>query len=132
MSTRRLQVRDALATLVATSTGLTVHKNLDFAIEDQLLPVGVVMSGNDAIDDELSDFDQDGITARFGVHILVARSTDPEAAADVFEALLQTALGADPTLGGVASLVRYRGGEWDFDLGDCAVRRLVFETTFMN
>jgi predicted oxidoreductase len=128
-----LQVRDALATLVATAASLTVHKNLDYAILDENLPCAAIQSGNDEADDAagtLMNNSREGGSARFAVNVLVAASDDPEGAADVFEALIRAAVLSNLTLSGKATQVRYLGGEWEFDLGDCAIRRLIFQATF--
>lgn len=133
MSTTRLAVRDALATLVATATGLTVHKNLDYAIQDENLPCAALQSGNDETDDAAGTFlnnTREGGTARFGVNLLVASGSDPEAAADAYEAPIRAAILNDSTLAGEATEVRYLAGEWEFDLGDCAIRRLIFQATY--
>lgn len=134
MSTTRLQIRDALAALVVSATGLAVHTNLDFALEDGALPCAAIVSGSDEVDGAGSSLDglREAQTARFRVDVLVAGSADPEAAADAFEGPLRAALRAGPTLGGLALLARYAGGQWEFDLGDCAVRRLFFQVDFIS
>ena len=135
MSTKRLQIRDALAALIATATGLTVHKNLDFAIEDQSLPVAAITSEHDAVDvDGGSQFSgvPEMVHADFSVRLMVSRSADPESDADGHEQLLRAAVVSNASLGGLAVTTRYLGGDWDFDLGDSAVRRLVFKATFIS
>lgn len=135
MSTARLAVRDALAAWVASTASLVAHTNLDYAIESENLPCAAVQSGSDAPRElaggTLSGA-QWGMEANFDVVILVANSADPEAAADVFEALLMASLKTDATIGGSALLVTYKGGEWAFDLGDCTARRLMFEAIFVS
>lgn len=133
MTTQRLQVRNALKTVVGTAAGLTVHLNLDYALEDRNLPCAALQSGNDEASDEagtLLNSSREGGTAKFAVCVLVAESADPEAAADSYEALIRAAILSNPTLSGKAVHTHYRSGEWEFDLGDCALRRLIFQTIF--
>lgn len=132
MSTQRLAVRDALIGLIETATGLTVYRNLDYAIETKRLPAVAVVSGPDDVDDETSDMDDPGYEARFAVHLLVASSADPEAAADAYEDLIRAAVAASPSLSDLALDTTYRGGDWDFDLGSCAARQLSFSVRFID
>lgn len=134
-TTARLGIRDALATLVGTATGLTPYLNLDFALSDETLPAVAITSGPDEIDDEAGTHlsgAYEGTTARFDVRVLVAGGSDPEAVADGYELAIRTAVKSDPTLSDKATHTRYLGGDWDFDLGDCAVRRLAFQATFIS
>jgi hypothetical protein len=132
MTTTRLLVRNALIARLETTTGMTALRNLDFAVEDRNLPALAVQSGNDDYYPEASTIAGDAGQARFGVVLLVEASDDPEAAADVFEAAIRADLKANPTLSGAAISLRYLGGEWDFDYGDLALRRLIFEVIFTN
>jgi hypothetical protein len=135
MSTKRLQVRDALISLIATATGLTPFTNLDFALEEAGLPAVAVVSESDSVDVEASSAVSSApevVQATFAVHLLVSRSADPESEADGIETLIRAALAANPSLGGVAQYVRYRGGDWAFDLGDSASRRMVFRAVFIS
>ncbi len=129
MSTARLAVRDALVAWVTAQTGLDVARNLDFALDEGRLPCAAVRSGDDDPPDAQQGMDATG-QAVFEVYLLVRNDTDPEAAADFFEALLRTSLAADPTLAGAAMRMFYTGGSWDFDLGDLAARRLVFSVWY--
>ena len=130
MSTRRLQVRDALVALVAASSGLTPYLNLDYALEDRNPPAVAVVSGDDAPLPSNHTYDELAWRVRFGVHVLVAMSADPEAAADAIEASILAALAGDIDLGGVATRYEVAGGEWEFDLGDCALRRVLIDIIF--
>jgi hypothetical protein len=132
MSTARLQARDALVERLEACSGLTVHRNLDYALEDRNLPTLAVQSGNDEALPEASSFAIESGSARFGIAILVQSGADPEAAADVIEEALRADLKAHPTLTGKAVSLRYQGGEWDFELGDLALRRLIYEVTFAS
>lgn len=132
MSTARLAVRNALVSVIGTATGLTVYRNLDYALEERLLPAVAVTSDDDGRATELDTLDEQGRQARFFVHVLVAASADPEADADVIEDQFMAAVRADWTLGGAAIYGEYLGGEWNFDLGDCAIRRLALEFNFYS
>lgn len=131
MSTKRLLVRNAFIAAAQTATGLVPFRNLDFALAENRLPALAVLSAHDAVDDDTGDFAEPGYVVRFEAHVLVAGASDPEAAADVIEKALRDALTANPTLTGLAIDVAYRGGDWNFDLGDCAARRLAFDVRFL-
>lgn len=130
MSTKRLQVRDALVATIKAATAMEPYLNLDHALEDRNLPAVAIVSGEDAPDDANSTFDELAWRGRFGVHVLVAANEDPEAAADAIETVILAALSADVSLGGIATRHEVAGGEWEFDLGDCALRRVVIDIYF--
>lgn len=122
MSTVRLQIVDAIATALGTATGLEVHRNLDYALEDENLPALVVMSGDDAPDEAPTQIQVLDQVMSLEITVLAAASANPEAAADPFEAAVHAALCAAATFGGHAVIVNRQGGSWAFDLGDIAAR----------
>lgn len=130
MTTVRLQIVDAIATALAAATGLTVHRNLDYALEDTNLPVLALMSGDDAPTEApgpLGVLDQ---TALLDIAVLVAHSENPEAAADPYEAQIHAALFAATEFAGFGVLMDRLGGGWAFDLGDCAARSLRYRVGY--
>lgn len=122
MSTVRLQIVNAIATALATATGLTVHRNLDYALEDENLPALVVLSGDDAPDEAPTQIHVLDQVMSLEITVLAAASANPEAAADPFEAAVHAALCGVATFGGHAVIVNRQGGSWAFDLGDIAAR----------
>lgn len=128
MSTVRLRIVDAMAAAIATATGLVPHRNLDYALESENLPAVVLQSGPDR--------SQTGISAVLNsdadieVHILVANSANPESAADAIEVQVHAALFADFRFGGLARELERVSADWNFDLGDCCQRSLVYRVSF--
>lgn len=130
MSTFRLQIVSAIAAALSTAIGLVVHRNLDYALEDRNLPVLVVRS----LPDQTLE-DGNGVSileqqADIEIVILVANSEDPEAAADPYEAQVHAALTVPASFAGHSNNVRRISGSWDFDLGDCCARHLVYQVEY--
>lgn len=122
MSSIRLQVVDAIATALATATGLTVFRNLDQALDQRLMPAVVVRSSEDRVlGQAISLLDQQ---ADLEIIVLFAFGKTPEADCDPYECEIHAALMASPIFGGVTVLMERLGGMWTFDLGDCAARTL--------
>lgn len=136
MTTVRLQIVDAIATALATATGLTVHRNLDYALEDENLPALVVMSGDDAPDEAPTQIHVLDQVMSLEITVLAAASANPEAAADPFEAAVHAALCGAAAFGGHAVIVNRQGGSWAFDLGNIAARsvryRIGYRTRWAN
>lgn len=130
MSTVRLQIVDAIATALGSATGLTTHRNLDYALEAENLPVLVVMSGDDSPEEPSGPLGMLDQTAMLDIAILVANSENPEAAADPYEAQIHAALFATGSFAGVSVLMDRQGGGWAFDLGDCAARSLRYRVGY--
>ena len=107
MSTVRLQIVDAIAAALATATGLTVYRNLDYALEDSNLPALVVASGEEQVSDRMiGKIDHQ---VMLDIAVLIAGSATPESAADPYEAQIHAALFGATSFGG-------------FPLGRLAVR----------
>jgi hypothetical protein len=131
MSTIRLRIIDALATLLATATGLTVYRNLDYALEDDAFPALVIERGGDTPDEDVSPLGVIDHQLLLKVMVVVAGSANPEAAADAYEAAIHAALMAATTAAGISIDVRWRGAmEPSFDLGDCGVFPLAYSVAF--
>lgn len=124
MTTVRLQIVDAIATALATATGLTVFRNIDYALEAENLPVLLVQSGDDSPEDDPTQMQVMDQTMSLEVTVLAAANADPEAAADPYEATVHSTLCGAATFGGHGVLVNRQGGSWAFDLGDMAARTL--------
>lgn len=129
MATVRLQIVNAIATALATATGLTVHRNLDYAIADGALPAIAVISVEDAPQEDsgINALRQSGLIE---VAVLVSGSANPEAAADPFEADIHAALYAAHAFGGHAAFFQRVAASWQFDLGDSAARLLRYSFTY--
>lgn len=132
MSTVRLQIIDALAGKVRTATELPLFRNLDFALDADSLPALVVISGGDAPDVDLSPLGVLDQTCDVEIDVLVAGSSNPEADADPYEAAIHAALMASSDFGGYSAEVARLGGQWSFDLGDCAARRLAYRLRYRS
>jgi len=126
MTTVRLQIVDAIATALATATGLTVHRDLDFALESENLPALVIMPGPDRPDEDATQIQVLDQSALLELTVLIARSATPEADADAHEATIHASLMAAATFGGQPVIMNRVSGEWSFDLGDCAARTLTY------
>lgn len=124
MTTVRLQIVEAIAAALATATGLTVYRNLDYALEAEKLPVLLVQSGDDAPEESPTQMQVMDQAMNLEVTVLAAASEDPEAAADPYEASVHAALCGAAAFGGHGVLVNRQGGSWAFDLGDIAARTL--------
>ena len=122
--TVRLQVVEAVSTALGTAVALTVHRNLDYALEDGNLPVLLVQSGDDVPEDDPTQSQVMDQTLILEITVLAAASADPESAADAYEATLHAALCGATAFGGHAVRVDRLGGSWAFDLGDIAARTL--------
>ncbi len=135
MATVRLQIVNAIATALATATGLTVHRNLDYALRDTALPAIAVTSVEDAPDEAnrigapLSGLAQEGLIE---VAILVAGSANPEADADPYEAAVHGALYGATAFGGHNAVFSRVAAGWSFDLGDCAQRALRYRFAYAS
>lgn len=128
MSTVRLQIISAVAAALETATGLTVYRNLDYALESENMPAIALQSGPDRSETGINgvmNFDAD-----IEIHILVANSSDPESEADQIEAQAHRALFADFRFGGLARNLERVSADWNFDLGDCCQRSLVYRVQF--
>lgn len=130
MSTIRLQIVSAIAAALGTATGLPVFRNLDYALEDRNLPALVVRS----LPDQTLD-DGNGVSilehqSEIEIVILVAESNDPEAAADHYEVQVHAALTVPASFAAHSNSVRRISGSWDFDLGDCCARHLVYQVGY--
>lgn len=124
-------VRNALAALAATATGLTAHLDPDYALEGGNLPALAIQSGGQKEDEEYSTFLATCYRAQFSVAVLAAAASDPGAAVETYAGQVRAAVLADPTLGGAALHTRYVGdADPDFDLGDCAQLRSIFDVIF--
>lgn len=132
MSTVRLQIVDALATTMGAATGLTVFRNLDFALDEVNLPALTVISGSDSPDAETSPLGVLDQICDVEIDVLIAHSANPEAAADPYEAQIHAALMATSVFGGHSVDVARLGGQWSFDLGDCAARRLAYRLRYRS
>ena len=133
MSSIRLQIVEAIAAALATATGLTVHRNLDYALKANKLPAIALMSGRDepAGAGYVSHIEH---IANITAVVLVAADGDPEAAADPVECDIHAALVAHFPTFGVHQLVSMARGQcdWNFDLGDCAARELSYSFGFIT
>ncbi|MBI3096341.1 MAG: hypothetical protein HYY97_15845 [Rhodocyclales bacterium] len=129
MTTVRLQVVDAVATALESATRLTLWRNLDYALESENLPALVVISGEDKPDENPSPLGVLDQNVVIEIDVLLANSENPEAAADPYEAAIHAAMMASG-FAGYGDLVRRLGGTWDFDLGDCAARRLAYRVGY--
>lgn len=133
MSSVRLQVVSGLVAALSTATSLTTYRNLDYALEDKNLPALVVRSGDDQVTDSdlnaTGDMDQQLMLV---VSILIAESADPEAAADAFECLVHASLAGTNAVAGHAVQISRVSGDWDFDLGDCCERRVIYRVGYSN
>lgn len=129
MSTVRLQIVNAIATALGTATGLTVHRNLDYALQDTNLPALAVISADDAPTGEyaMAALSQ---RAQVDIAVLVGREANPEAAADPYEAQVHAALYGAQTFAGHHVVTRRVAGGWQFDLGDTAQRLLRYEFSY--
>lgn len=126
MATVRLAIVDEIASGLARSTGLRVHRNLDYAIEDRNLPAISVTSGNDQPADSAAPLGVLDQEVQVDINIIVARSANPEATVDPHEAAIHSWLYSITELAGQPVLVDRISGAWDFDLGDCGARRLSY------
>jgi hypothetical protein len=124
VKTVRLQIVEAMGTALATATGLTVHRNLDYALEDTNLPVLLVQSGEDAPLEAQTQNQVLDQSMTVEITVLAAPSADPEGAADSKEAAVHAALMAATAFGGQPVIVERLGGSWAFDLGDITARSL--------
>lgn len=138
MATVRLQIVDAVSARIAAVTVGEPYRNLDQALEDENLknrPAVAVMSGPDGRSDKHRAPASGSMSVRDAdvhVAILVAKSADPESAADAVESAIHAAIMTDTTLGGLALSIESLGGDWAFDLGDCCTRRLAYRITFRH
>lgn len=127
MSTVRLQIVDAIAAALATATGLTVYRNLDYALEDSNLPALVVASGEEQVSDRMiGKIDHQ---VMLDIAVLIAGSATPESAADPYEAQIHAALFGATSFGGFPLLMERVSAGWQFDLGDCCARGLRYQFT---
>ena len=132
MSSVRLQIVEAIAAALATATGLTVHRNLDYALKANKLPAIALMSGRDEPTGAVYVNYIEHI-ANITAFVLVAADGDPEAAADPVECGIHAALVAPATFGGHQLVSMARGQcDWNFDLGDCAARELSYSFGFIT
>lgn len=129
MTTVRLQIVDAAAAALATATGLTVYRNLDYALDAGNLPALAVVSGDDAPGPDGS-FDQAHTEASIDIAVLIANDADPEAAADPYESQIHAAMMTPTGFAGHPVRMERGPGGWAFDLGDCAVRHLNYRVGF--
>lgn len=127
---KRLQVAETLALRVVEATGLPLRRNLDYALDEAVLPAVVVQSGADAPNDEFTTANAEARSLDMEVILLVANTDDRELATDLYESQIAAALALDETLGGAAVVGRYTGGSWQFDLGDVAARSLAYSFVF--
>lgn len=136
MSTKRLLIRNAVVKVIKEAVaGVPVYVNLDYALDCNTLPAVVVSSLGDEVTDTTGSRFASGaetIVATFSVSVLIAQSDDPETDADALENAIRLALRANPSLDGTVNVFRYAGGEWEFDLGDCAVRKMTFKATYIS
>ena len=130
MSTIRLQIVNAIATALGTATGLTVWRNLDFALETEKLPALVVMSGDDSPEPDLTQNQVLDQTVAIEVTVLIANSATPEASADPYEADVHSSLLGAASFGGHPVMIDRISGGWNFDLGDCAARHLNYRIAY--
>jgi hypothetical protein len=128
MSTVRLQIVSAIAAALGTATGLVVYRNLDFALEDRNLPALVVRSLQDHPADSFISFTEH--QAEIEIVVLIAGTADPESAADPYEALIHAAIFASGSFAGHAVVMERISGSWDFELGDCCARHLVYRISY--
>lgn len=127
-----MRVVDAVATALEAANHLNqlkLWRNLDYALESENLPALVVISGEDKPDEMPSPHGVLDQTVDIEIDVLIANSENPEAAADPYEAAIHTVMMASG-FAGYGDLVRRLGGTWDFDLGDCAARRLVYRVGY--
>jgi hypothetical protein len=135
VATIRLEIVDAVAAALATATGLTVHRNLDFAVSAGALPALAVTSVEDAPDEtnrigaSLSALAHECLLE---VSILVAGSANPEAEADPYEAAVHAALYGATAFGGHNAVFSRVAAGWSFDLGDCAQRALRYRFAYAS
>lgn len=133
MSSIRLQIVTGLVVVLNSATSLEVYRNLDYALEDNNLPALAVRSGEDQVTD--TDISATGdMEQQFNldVSILIANSADPESAADVFEVQAHAALAGTSVIGTHAVEIERVSGGWDFDLGDCCERRIVYRVGYRS
>lgn len=130
MSTIRLQIVSAIAAALGVATGLPVFRNLDYALEDRNLPALVVRSLPDQTLDEGNGVSFLEHQSEIEIIFLVANSEDPEAGADPYEAQVHAALTVPGSFAGHSNNVRRISGSWDFDLGDCCARHLVYQIEY--
>lgn len=126
MATIRLQIVTEIAEGLGAATGLPVHRNLDYALEDRNLPVLAVTSGPDQPADSGSPLGMLDQEATLEIDILLARSPDPETSIDPHEAAVHSFLAAVTNLAGQPVTIERISGDWVFDLGDCVARRLSY------
>jgi hypothetical protein len=115
---------------LGAATGLKVHRNLDYALEDRNLPALVVISGDDQPDNEFSPVGLLDQQMDLQISILMARSPDPETTVDPHEAQIHARLVAATSFDGVPAMVRRIAGSWAFDLGDTCARHLGYRVSF--
>lgn len=132
MSTVRLQIVEAIATALGTATGLTVFRNLDYALEAENLPVLMVQSGDDAPEEAPTQNQVLDQVMNLEITVLAAANDDPEAAADPYEAQVHAALCGATAFGGHGVMVNRLGGSWAFDLGDIAARTVRYRVGFRS
>lgn len=131
MSSVRLVIVGGIASAIQNAVTASVYRNLDLALEAQNLPSVVVTSGDDMPtgDSPTGLLEQ---MADIEIQVLVAKSANPESAADVIEVAVHQALvgylTANPS-GPVIELKR-NTCSWAFDLGDCAARTLRYQFTY--
>lgn len=129
-ASRRLLAVEALATAAAAAAGLTLYRNLDYAIRDTKLPALVVVDGSDQpVPGYVTSQEWQAVV---DVTVLVAASSNPAADADGYESLIHAAIVGLTTLGGVPVIVEPIGGDWDFSFGDCAARHCGYRITYQT
>lgn len=128
MSTVRLRIVDAMAAAIAAATGLTPYRNLDYALEANNLPAVVLRAGHEGA--SAGEISATTTEAEVEIHVLVSNSANPEASADPIDALIHRALFADFRFGGLARELNRVSAGWDFDLGDCCQRSLVYRVAY--
>lgn len=129
MSTLRLRIAVGVAALLGNVTELPVHRNLDYALEEGRAPALAVTSGPDQPQpgSPISKLDHE---VALEISILVARSSDPEAAADGYEAAIHAALSPATAIDGIPIIFERGPAEWDFEFGDCCKRTLRYIAAF--
>jgi len=132
MASIRLEIVDAIATALATATGLTAWRNLDFALDEDKLPALVVLSSDDRPEESPTQIRTLDQLADIEISILVAGSENPEADADPYEVSAHAALMAAAGFGGHPVTVQRLSGGWNFSLGDCVARNLAYRIGYRS